>query len=179
MKELLTFSTKAKIAVGLIAVIAIFGFKSCDNSTSPTNGPEVPDDNHIGFAGQGANRIEFRVENVAHREAAETAFTAFLGDDNGATSLANLVEWANVNLVALNRVVVTGLVDGSVSGEFVNGTISGTLNEANPTFMTLIMNVWTMAHNATEGEILLADLEGRKAAADFRIASRASEGIVL
>ena len=137
MKKII-FPAKRKIDAGFFAIATLFiglSFAGCSN---PTNS-EVADENHIGFVGQGANRIEFRVENVADRVVVLTAFNAFRGTDSGATSLAVLESWG-VTGTPFHTIIVTkaGTADVVVESN-IDGILKGTINtgNANP-FLNLI-----------------------------------------
>ena len=94
---------------GIIAFVVVIGF----TTTSCTM--DVPDENFIGTVGG----IEFRVANLSDKPAVQTAFTAFLGADNGATNLANL----GIMGFTANKVVITGVNSGSPHIiDFYNGS---------------------------------------------------------
>ena len=130
-----TFGVKKLTALLFTLTLAVV-LVACGGTGSPV---DDPDPFHIGFIGQGANRIEFRVENVTDSVVVLTAFNAFRGTDNGATSLAVLESWG-VTGTPFHTIIVTkaGTADVVVESN-IDGILKGTINtgNANP-FLNLI-----------------------------------------
>ena len=97
-----TFGVKKLIVLAFSLVLA-----ACGGTGSPANGgtdspaEPNPDPHYVGTVGE----IEFRVENVTYHAAILAAFNEFLGNDNGATSLAALTSMG----ASFSRIVITGV----------------------------------------------------------------------
>ena len=131
-RSFLSAATKAKIGAAALAITTVFtglSVTSCDNSTSPTT---IPDENLIGHVGSGNPRIEVRVDgvNAADRAMIVEAFNTFRGNDNGATSLAELESWGvDINNI-FHKVVITGIASPGTTESNVNGILRGKITLA-------------------------------------------------
>ena len=171
MKKIIISLKKVKIGAVLIALAIMFSFGGCDNGTSPiTEVPPHPD--KIGVI----NGVEIRASFAITPEQKQDLLERLAGIGGlGHDLIAN-----HVNIDLLRIIEITGFGSNNLAaGEA--GTLSGTVTEVGVLWAALGagLNGFTVAHNAVEKEILLADLEERRAAVDFCIASRANEGIVL
>jgi len=164
MKNLLSPSTKAKIGAGLVAMMALFGVNSCNNSTSPSTTPEVPPHpDKIGVINGVEIRASFAITPEQEANLLERLTTAL-----------NQVQ-DHLNFSQLNIIEVTGL---EPLGNLVPAA-AGTLRGILPNSGSLASIIWSaleadwgnVAHNATEEEIFLADLEKIKTAGDATVAA--------
>jgi len=117
-----TFGVKKLIVLVFSLALAVV-LAACGGTNNPTNIPEVPDENHIGFIGQGANRIEFRVENVADRAVVLSDFQASFGG----IWTREMIEEHILQGIVLTRVIVRYVTTGagSADGPIVNGEVTG------------------------------------------------------
>ena len=176
MKNLLSPSTKAKIGVGLIALMTMFGFNSCTNPTGSNgngNSEELPHPDKIGVI----NGIEIRASFTITPEQETDLLTRLQ------IALQSNAVLQSQHLPYLTMIELTGPGSGNPVA-LPGGVISGVVSlDPETGLMTWIMSAlsggFPVAHNATEEKMLLADLEERKAAADLRIASRMEQRIVL
>jgi len=112
VKELLTFSTKAKIRVGFIVLAIMVGFGGCDNGTSPI--PQSHPDN-IGYINVNGRNIDIRASFAITPEQ-EADLLERLTE-----ALNSVPVTENVNFQHLRIIEITGL--GSGSGEAIAGGI--------------------------------------------------------
>ena len=172
MKKIIVSLKKVKIGVVLITLAIMFIFGGCDNGTSPIT-EVLPHPDKIGMIGD----VEIRASFAITPEQKADLMARLAGVDGlGHDLIAN---HANINFLKI--IEITEFGTGNLVADKATGTLSGTVSGTDALWPVLGggLNGFTVAHNATEEEMLLADLEERNAAAGFRIASRASEGIAV